>query len=132
YVIVYSVDDRATFDRAVDLLYNIRKERKSGNAIILVGNKCELARARNISLEEAKSVATTYDCKFIETSTVLNHNVDQLLVGILTQIRLKEKQRERKGKIEHLHGCVAKSKQLLNKFFGKEGLSKSCENLYTL
>lgn len=34
-------------------------------------------------------MATAYDCKFIETSVGINHNVDELLVGLLTQIRLK-------------------------------------------
>lgn len=34
-------------------------------------------------------MATAYDCKYIETSVQINHNVDELLVGLLTQIRLK-------------------------------------------
>lgn len=38
---------------------------------------------------EGKAMATAYDCKFIETSVGINHNVDELLVGLLTQIRLK-------------------------------------------
>ena len=38
---------------------------------------------------DAKAIATSYDCKYTETSASLNHNVDELLVGILTQIRLK-------------------------------------------
>lgn len=38
---------------------------------------------------EGKATATAYDCKFIETSVGINHNVDELLVGLLTQIRLK-------------------------------------------
>lgn len=38
---------------------------------------------------EGKAMATAYDCKFIETSVGINHNVDELLVGLLSQIRLK-------------------------------------------
>ena len=38
---------------------------------------------------DAKTVAKAYDCKYTETSGALNHNVDELLVGILKQIRLK-------------------------------------------
>ena len=33
-------------------------------------------------------MADNYDCKFIEVSAILNHKVDDLLVGILKQIRL--------------------------------------------
>ena len=40
-------------------------------------------------LPDAKAVANTYKSKYTETSAALNHNVDELLVGILTQIRLK-------------------------------------------
>lgn len=40
-------------------------------------------------------MATAYDCKYIETSVGINHNVDELLVGILTQIRLKLENPER-------------------------------------
>lgn len=40
-------------------------------------------------LSEGKAMATAYDCKFIETSVGINHNVDELLVGLLSQIRLK-------------------------------------------
>ncbi|KAL5022457.1 hypothetical protein ScPMuIL_001612 [Solemya velum] len=134
YVIVFSIDERTTFDSAIDILYNLRKDERKENAIILVGNKCDLVRTRNVMLEESRAVAKQYDCKFVETSTVLNHNVDELLVGIVTQIRLKikhvedEKQRETSDE----KGCYSKGKALLNKILGKESLSKSCDNLYVL
>lgn len=51
YVIVYAIDERATFDSAIDILYNLRKDKKKENAIILVGNKCDLVRTRNVTLE---------------------------------------------------------------------------------
>ncbi|KAI8433091.1 hypothetical protein MSG28_013947, partial [Choristoneura fumiferana] len=44
---------------------------------------------------EGKALATSYECKFIETSVGINHNVDELLVGLLTQIRLKQQHAER-------------------------------------
>lgn len=61
----------------------------------MVANKADLVRSKAVSTEEGKSVATAYDCKFIETSVGINHNVDELLVGILTQIRLKLENPER-------------------------------------
>ena len=44
---------------------------------------------------DAKALASTYDCKYTETSGALNHNVDELLVGILKQIRLKSAEKSR-------------------------------------
>lgn len=41
------------------------------------------------SVIAGKSLATSFDCKYIETSSGMQHNVDELLVGILKQIRLK-------------------------------------------
>merc|ERR1719245_169489 len=61
----------------------------SDKAVILVGNKADLVRTRSVSIVDAKAVASSYDCKYTETSGELNHNVDELLVGILKQIRLK-------------------------------------------
>ena len=34
-------------------------------------------------------MATSHDCKYIEVSAALDHNVDALLVGIVKQIRMK-------------------------------------------
>ena len=45
---------------------------------------------------EGRSLAISHDCKYVEVSAALDHNVDTLLVGIVKQIRLKmtvEKQR---------------------------------------
>lgn len=78
--------------------------------MILVGNKCDLERAREVQVHggffliaiklpinhqfkfkcaEGKTLATTYSAKFIETSPGLQHNVDELLVGSLKQCRLR-------------------------------------------
>ena len=39
---------------------------------------------------EGKDLATSFDAKFIETSAGLEHNVDELLVGVLKQILLRQ------------------------------------------
>lgn len=41
---------------------------------------------------EGKRLAASFDAKFIETSAGIQHNIDQLLVGVLKQIRLKGEQ----------------------------------------
>ncbi|ESO96886.1 hypothetical protein LOTGIDRAFT_159635 [Lottia gigantea] len=127
YVTVFSIDDRPSFERATDILFELKKRNESGIAVLLVGNKCDLVRTRTVTIEESKSVATMYDCKFVETSVVLNHNVDELLVGILTQIRRKK---HKASASDHDHSCYSRSKQLLNKIFKKDPMSKSCEKLY--
>lgn len=57
---------------------------------ILVANKIDLARSRAVSTQDGKCLACTYRVKFIEVSVGINHNVDELLAGVLSQIRLKK------------------------------------------
>ena len=47
------------------------------------------AQKFNIHIIDARSLATSYNCKYVEVSAALDHNVDTLLVGIIQQIRLK-------------------------------------------
>lgn len=58
--------------------------------MILVGNKSDLVRKRSISREEGRNLALKFGSKFVETSVAINDKVDDLLAGILKQIRLKE------------------------------------------
>ncbi|KAI5631146.1 ras family domain-containing protein [Phthorimaea operculella] len=96
YCVVYSTADRGSFveaERRLQILW--AAGHTSRRAVILVGNKADLARSRAVPTDEGKILATSYECKFIETSVGINHNVDELLVGLLTQIRLKQQQAER-------------------------------------
>lgn len=52
YVIVYSVTDRASFDSAAELRITLRRARQAENLpIILVGNKSDLVRSREVAVE---------------------------------------------------------------------------------
>ena len=42
------------------------------------------------AISDGKCLACTYRSKFVEVSVGINHNVDELLAGTLTQIRLKK------------------------------------------
>ncbi|XP_017001097.2 uncharacterized protein Rgk1 isoform X2 [Drosophila takahashii] len=90
YCVIYSAADRSSFSVAEQVLQVLwTNQNIAQKAVILVSNKADLARSRLVTSEEGKAMATAYDCKFIETSVGINHNVDELLVGLLSQIRLK-------------------------------------------
>lgn len=108
---------------------------------------------------EGKSLATCYECKFIETSSGIQHNVDELLVGVLKQIRLREaandggggssapaaaaqlvhqasesssRQKERRGQRGSIMSVLF-TRELINKLcFLTTKNSRSCENLHIL
>ena len=46
FIVVYSCDDRDSFDRAITILFTLRKQLKIDNAVIFVGNKSDLVRSR--------------------------------------------------------------------------------------
>lgn len=122
YVVVYSVIDKSSFQRIEDEMARLQNwEALRARTLIVVGNKIDLVRSRAVSTQgtinkrkkkggtvkllmtfvlfscftDGKCLACAYRAKFMEVSVVINHNVDELLVGILTQIRLKEElQRE--------------------------------------
>ncbi|XP_058838177.1 uncharacterized protein LOC131693922 isoform X1 [Topomyia yanbarensis] len=90
YCVIYSSADRSSFQISEQILQVLwTTENIAQKAVILVANKADLARSRMVTSDEGKQMATQYDCKFIETSVGINHNVDELLVGLLSQIRLK-------------------------------------------
>ncbi|CAG4962913.1 unnamed protein product [Colias eurytheme] len=144
FVIIYSVIDKASFQKAEQELSRLLDcDMLRSRPAVLVGNKIDLARSRAVSTQDGKCLACTYKAKFIEVSVGINHNVDELLVGILNQIRLKKQQYSAEGGREsspaHWYksrGVVRasmKARQMLTWIFGKEDSKfKNCENLHVL
>lgn len=134
YVVVFSVNNPSTFKIAKDNLNKIRNELKINKTIILVANKIDLVRKRAVPATDARKLADTHSCKYIETSVALNHQVDELLVGILRQIRLSRNKKSpqvnpgsnSKPKVKR-SGALG----LLDRLFSRKAKSGStCENLY--
>ncbi|XP_013136425.1 PREDICTED: LOW QUALITY PROTEIN: uncharacterized protein LOC106101663 [Papilio polytes] len=144
FVVIYSVVDKASFQKAEqELARMLDCDMLRSRPALLVANKIDLARSRAVSTQDGKCLACTYKAKFIEVSVGINHNVDELLVGILNQIRLKKQQYSAEGGREsspaHWYksrGVVRasmKARQMLTWIFGKEDSKfKNCENLHVL
>ena len=83
---------------------------------------------------DGKSLAMKYGVKYIETSPGINHNVDELLVGMLTQIKLREHyENERNGSSSSSKTKGFKVFDLFEKMWnGKDSKSKSTNNLHVL
>ncbi|XP_070989625.1 GTP-binding protein REM 2-like [Oncorhynchus clarkii lewisi] len=85
-VLVFSVTDRRSFQHTAQLRLILR-ESLPHTPIILVGNKSDLVRCRDISTEEAHSSAMTYDCQYLELSASLDHGTTELLEGAVKAAR---------------------------------------------
>ncbi|RXM94042.1 GTP-binding protein REM 1 [Acipenser ruthenus] len=144
YVIVYSITDRASFESASELRIQLRRARQAENIpIILVGNKSDLVRCREVSVEEGRGCAVVFDCKFIETSAALHHNVQELFEGIVRQIRLrrdsKETNERRMSVYKRKESITKKARRFLDRLVAKNNKkmalkvrSKSCHDLSVL
>uniref|UniRef100_A0A8C0U3R7 GTP-binding protein REM 2 n=1 Tax=Cyanistes caeruleus TaxID=156563 RepID=A0A8C0U3R7_CYACU len=144
YIIVYSVTDRDSFESASELRIQLRRARQAEDIpIILVGNKTDLVRCREVSEEEGQACAAVFDCKFIETSAALQHNVAELFEGVVRQIRLRQG-----GKKSHLHpttsqkhkeSLTSRARHFLDRLVARNSSkvalkvrSKSCHDLSVL
>jgi len=104
-----------------------------------------------LSFSEGRRLARSCEVKFIETSACIQHNVDELLVGILKQMRLRQERREsgEKGKNTGSRNSRSSSTQarrissplhtlqvardiLARVCISSKSSSKSCENLHVL
>ncbi|TFK02237.1 dedicator of cytokinesis protein 3 [Platysternon megacephalum] len=144
YVIVYSVTDRVSFESASELRIQLRRTRQAENIpIILVGNKTDLVRCREVSVEEGRACAVVFDCKFIETSATLQHNVTELFEGVVRQIRLrrdsKEANERRKSIYKRKESLTKKARRFLDRLVARNNKkvalkvrSKSCHDLSVL
>ncbi|KAL7077424.1 hypothetical protein ACQ4LE_002924 [Meloidogyne hapla] len=86
FLIVYSIDRKISFRIALKAIEQLRSFGCS-LPIILVGNKADLERKRAVMENDVKNAMYTFDVAHFEISVALNHDVDDLLVGIVAQIK---------------------------------------------
>ncbi|XP_025990168.1 uncharacterized protein LOC105202297 isoform X1 [Solenopsis invicta] len=130
YVVVYSVVDRRSLKVAEEtLLYLWKSDYMATHGVILVGNKVDLERKREVPSVVGRRLANSCGCKFIETSSGLAHHVDELLVGILAQIKLNP-QRSRDQATRRRRNKYRR--RILKHLLGFKRKTKSCENLFVL
>ncbi|KAK2498992.1 hypothetical protein MC885_018845 [Smutsia gigantea] len=142
YVIVYSIADRGSFESASELRIQLRRTHQADHVpIILVGNKADLVRCREVSVEEGRACAVVFDCKFIETSATLQHNVAELFEGVVRQLRLRRRDsaaqeppvpRRRKSLGQRARHFLARLTARSTRRRALKARSKSCHNLAVL
>lgn len=96
-----------------------------------------------LPVTEGSACAVVFDCKFIETSASLHHNVQALFEGIVRQIRLrkdsKEENARRMANCRRRESIGKKAKRFLGRIVARKNKkmafrqkSKSCHDLTVL
>lgn len=146
YLVVYNVCSRSSLKVAKEYLSLIHRwDNVDHKAVIMVGNKTDLVRHRTVTTDDGRCLATNERVKFIETSACINHHVDELLAGLLHQIRLKNQisykescKRESVRMRGRNSSCTSsfsgcKAKVFLKRFLRKAcSRSRSCDDLHVL
>ncbi|XP_028330668.1 ras-like protein family member 11A-like isoform X1 [Gouania willdenowi] len=75
YVLVFSITERSSYRTVQPLYQHIRRIHPSANIpVILVGNKSDLLRAREVTTDEGDTLAASLGGVYFETSARENHD----------------------------------------------------------
>jgi len=97
-MIVYSMNDRESFEHAKRWHEDCKLYAKTDMEIIIVASKCDMNEKRLISYEEGKTYADSIGAKFAEISAAKYINVDEsfellieAIIGRMEKINKKDK-----------------------------------------
>ncbi|KAF8391888.1 hypothetical protein HHK36_022228 [Tetracentron sinense] len=85
-LLVYDITRRTTFDSVGRWLDELNTHSDTTVARMLVGNKCDLANIRDVSVEEGKSLAEAEGLFFMETSALDSTNVETAFEIVIREI----------------------------------------------
>jgi small GTP-binding protein len=88
FIIVYDIDDRASFEE-VEVFHRDLTRTKGTNNIptIICGNKCDLEDKRVVSKAEGEELASKLNAIFFETSALANINIENAFKALVKETR---------------------------------------------
>lgn len=102
FVLVYSITSTASFNDIADLRNQICRVKDSDSVpIVIVGNKCDLEKDRQVATDNGRSLANQFKCGFLEASAKEKINVNEVfyeLVRTINKSSPKDKGEKKKGK----------------------------------
>nr|AVV26998.1 Rheb1 [Eukaryota sp.] len=88
YVLIYSVASKASFDKISvindKLMHNFLGS--SNVPRVLVGNKTDMKKERQVTTEEGQALADSWGCPFVECSAKKNENVVEIFRKLMSEI----------------------------------------------
>jgi len=108
FILVYSIDNRESFDQLLYDYVQILSIRKGNFPCIILANKADLYETRVVSTEEGQKLADKFKAVFFETSATDRKNVDESFHELVRQTR--------KFKFIAMEAAVKKKKMTLARF----------------
>eukprot|EP00052_Salpingoeca_macrocollata_P000061 m.18512 g.18512 ORF g.18512 m.18512 type:complete len:181 (-) comp10098_c0_seq1:53-595(-) len=86
WIFVYSVTARRSFDVVSEIYNKLIDAGAQRQAIVLVGNKCDLSAERAVSPEEGRALAKELNAQYLETSAKNNVNVNDVFKALIVEV----------------------------------------------
>lgn len=94
FIVVYSITNRPSFDHANSYMDLVQNSNSRDIPLILVGNKVDLERYRQVSKQEGINMATRYEATFLEATAAEEYDeVAAVFQETVRQILRKEANR---------------------------------------
>jgi small GTP-binding protein len=91
FLLVYSIINAQTFIDVQPLRDQIARVKGGFNSpIVLVGNKCDMASERNVTIRDGESLVHEWGTPFFETSAKTRYNVQEMFQEIVRQINRRK------------------------------------------
>lgn len=87
FVLVYSITSKRSLDDLDAIRGGIVRHKGTEDVpIVLVGNKCDMTKKRDVETKDAKEVAKNYKCPFLESSAKNDLNITEIFHSLIEQI----------------------------------------------
>lgn len=98
FVLVYSIDDRESFD-SMKIKFDriVKNKQEEIYSIIIVGNKCDLEDKRKITKQEGEDFAKSKNVQFLEVSALKTINVKETFNLLAHDLLTKKMKKSSKG-----------------------------------
>ncbi|KAI8064298.1 ras-like protein 2 [Gilbertella persicaria] len=97
FVLVYAITSYRSFEQVQKLHEQIMRVKDIESIpVILIGNKCDMERERQVPTHVGKALAKQYDCEFLETSAKDRIRIDETFYGLVREIRRVNQEKQDK------------------------------------
>ena len=88
FFLVYSITSRDSFEESIPKFYKaIKKIKVKDFPLVVVGNKKDLEKDREVGYEEGEKLCKEYGCQFFETSAQSGEGVEKAFHQLIKDIK---------------------------------------------
>ncbi|KAL5277877.1 RAB21 family protein [Megaselia abdita] len=81
-VLVYDITDQDSFEKVKNWVKELKKMLGNEVVLVIVGNKTDLEKDRNVQTQEAEEYATSVGARYFETSAKLNEGIEDVFLDL--------------------------------------------------